>query len=51
MHVSLLLSYSGPHPGIKEEDSARLSRLLAIGMAEWVALRFIAWEKNGFKPF
>ncbi len=51
MHVWVLLSHSGPHVGIKEEDSARLSRLLAIGMTEWTALKFIQWEKNGFKPF
>jgi hypothetical protein len=49
--VWVLLCYSGPHVGVKEADSARLSRLLAIGMTEWVALKFIAWEKNGFKPF
>jgi len=51
MRVWVLLCHSGPHVGIKEEDSARLSRLLAIGMTEWIALKFIAWEKNGFKPF
>jgi hypothetical protein len=50
MHVWVLLSHSGPHVGIKEQDSARLSRLLAIGMTEWVALKFNAWENNGFKP-
>jgi len=51
MHVWVLLSHSGPHVGIKEEDSARLSRLLAIGMTEWIALKFVQWEMNGFKPF
>jgi hypothetical protein len=51
MQVWVLLCHSGPHVGIKEEDSARLSRLLAIGMTEWIALKFIGWEKNGFKPF
>lgn len=50
MYVWVLLSYSGPHVGIKEEDSARLSRLLAIGMTEWTTLKFIEWEKSGFKP-
>ena len=51
MQVWVLLCHSGPHVGIKEEDSARLSRLLAIGMTEWIALKFIEWEKNGFKSF
>lgn len=51
MHVWVLLSHSGPHVGIKEEDSARLSRLLAIGMAEWIVLKFITWENQGFRPF
>jgi len=51
MHVWVLLSHSGPHVGVKEQDSARLSRLLATGMTEWIALKFIEWEKNGFKPF
>jgi hypothetical protein len=51
MHVWVLLSHAGPHVGIKEEDSARLSRLMAIGMTEWIALKFIGWEKNGFKSF
>lgn len=51
MHVWVLLSHAGPHVGIKEADTARISRLLAIGMTEWVALKFIAWERNGFKPF
>jgi hypothetical protein len=51
MHVWVLLGHSGPHVGIKEEDSARLLRLLAIGMTEWIVLKFIAWEKNLFKPF
>jgi hypothetical protein len=50
MNVWVLLSHSGPHVGVKEEDSARLSRLLAIGMTEWIALKFMAWEKNEFKP-
>ncbi len=48
MHVWVLLGHSGPHVGIKEQDSARLSRLLAIGMAEWIALKFVAWDRNGF---
>jgi len=51
MYVWVLLSHAGPHVGIKEEDSARLSRLMAIGMTEWIALKFIGWEKNGFKSF
>ncbi len=51
MHVWVLLCNAGPHVGIKEEDTAGLSRLLTIGMTEWVALKFIGWEKNGFKPF
>lgn len=51
VHVWVLLSHSGPHVGIKEEDSARFSRLLAIGLTEWIALKFIGSKKNGFKPF
>lgn len=51
MHAWVLLSHSGPHVGIQEEDSARLSRLLAIGITEWVVLKFIQWELNAFKPF
>jgi hypothetical protein len=51
MHVWVLLSHSGPHVGIKEQDTARLSRLLAIGMTEWIALKFEGWERNGFRPF
>lgn len=51
MHVWVLLGHAGPHVGIQEDDSARLSRLLAIGMTEWAVLKFIEWEKNGFKTF
>jgi hypothetical protein len=46
----VLLSYSGPHPGIQELDRARLTRLLVLGLLQWVCIKFQAWETNGFKP-
>lgn len=47
----VLLSFSGPHVGIQDRDRTRLTRLLVLGIAQWLCLKFIAWEKNGFKGF
>jgi len=46
----VLLSYSGPHVGIQPQDRARLTRLLVLGITQWLCLKFIAYERNGFKP-
>ncbi len=46
----VLLSYSGPHVGIQDDARARLTRLLILGQAQWLCLKFIAWENNGFRP-
>jgi hypothetical protein len=43
--LRVLLSYSGPHVGIQEQDRARLTRLLILGQAQWLLLRFAAWKK------
>lgn len=47
----VLLSYAGPHVGIQDNDRARLSRLLVLGLAQWICVKFSAWEKNEFRPF
>jgi hypothetical protein len=46
----VLLSYSGPHVGIQDDERARLIRLLVLGQAQWLCLKFIAWDRNGFRP-
>jgi hypothetical protein len=46
----VLLSYSGPHVGMQDDQRARLTRLLVMGQAQWLCLKFIAWERNGFRP-
>lgn len=46
----VLLSYSGPHVGIQDDQRARLTRLLVMGQAQWLCLKFIAWELNSFRP-
>ena len=47
----VLLSYSGPHVGIHDQERARLTRLLVLGLVQLLWLKFIAWANNGFKPF
>ena len=46
----VLLSYSGPHVGIQDDARARLIRLQALGLAQWMCLKFQAWEVNKFNP-
>lgn len=48
-NVWVLLSHSGPHVGIKEEESALLGRILVLGMTRWVCLKFEDWAAKGFK--
>jgi len=40
----VLLSYSGAHPGIQEQDRARLTRLLVLGLTEWLCLKSVQWK-------
>jgi hypothetical protein len=49
LNVWILLSHSGPHVGIKEEESALLGRILVLGMTRWVCLKFEDWAAKGFK--
>ncbi len=46
----VLLSYSGPHVGIQDDARARLIRLQVLGLAQWMCLKFQAWEMNKFQP-
>ena len=46
----VLLSYSGPHVGIQDDTRARLTRLLVLGLVQWLCLKFVAWERNRFQP-
>lgn len=46
----VLLSYSGSHLGIQPQHRARLTRLLVLGLTQWLCLKFVAFERNGFKP-
>jgi hypothetical protein len=51
LKVWVLLSHSGPHVGIKEEESALLGRILVLGMTRWVYLKFEDWaEKKKKNP-
>lgn len=43
----VLLSYSGSHPGIQDTDRARLTRLLVLGLTEWLCLKTAAYAKQG----
>ena len=45
----VLLSYSGRHVGIQDNQRARLIRLLVLGQAQWLCLKFIAWKDNDFR--
>ena len=46
----VLLSYSGSHVGIQDQQRARLTRLLVLGLIQWVCIKFFFWAKNGFRP-
>lgn len=43
LKIWVLLSYSGPHVGIQEQDRAKLTRLLVLGMTQWLCLKFKDW--------
>jgi hypothetical protein len=49
LKVWVLLCHSGPHVGIKEEESALLGRIFVLGMTRWVCLKFEDWSAKGFK--
>jgi hypothetical protein len=43
LKIWVLLSYSGPHVGIQDQDRAKLTRLLVLGMTQWLCLKFTDW--------
>jgi integrase/recombinase XerD len=38
------------HVGIQDDVRARLTRLLVLGVAQWLCVKFIAWGRNAFRP-
>jgi hypothetical protein len=49
LKIWVLLSYSGAHPGVQPPERARLTRLLVLGLTEWLCLKFTAWKNSRFQ--